>query len=160
MSCLTATLTRVGGIQASASPVPSVGFGMERQGDMEVSFVPLKTKAELSRVGTVSESLEREGGCVASVERKGGCTVSLADSRSATAFSLEREGNMSVAMMDALQTGIGVTFVNAGGVVFRLEKICTTNVRDPYLEIEPTIVWVVDGWASNDVYSNTRWIVQ
>ena len=48
---------------------------------------------------------------------------------------------------------------NGGDLQCSFSLVCETNIRAPYLEIEPTIVWVLDGWASNDVYSNTRWNV-
>ena len=35
------------------------------------------------------------------------------------------------------------------------------TVEDPYLEIEPEVLWVYPDWAvDNDVYSNTRWKVK
>lgn len=40
-----------------------------------------------------------------------------------------------------------------------LEPVCKSSLAGPYLEIEPHILWITD-WGSNDVYSNTDWIVQ
>ena len=35
------------------------------------------------------------------------------------------------------------------------------TVEDPYLEIEPEIIWVYPDWAvDNEVYSNTKWKVK
>ena len=35
------------------------------------------------------------------------------------------------------------------------------TVVDPYLEIDPEVIWIYPDWAAeNDVYSNTRWNVK
>lgn len=35
------------------------------------------------------------------------------------------------------------------------------TVEDPYLEIDPEVIWVYPDWAvDNDVYSNTKWNVK
>ena len=66
--------------------------------------------------------------------------------------------------------GIDASFSRAGcffagfsressGLNCTFSLVCDTNLRPPFLEIYPEIVWVLDGWASNDVYSNTQWNV-
>lgn len=45
-------------------------------------------------------------------------------------------------------------------VTARLTRVCDTDIRTPYLEIEPTILWVYPDIANtNDVFSNTYWRV-
>ena len=55
--------------------------------------------------------------------------------------------------------GIAVTVTRKSGISVRMWQECRTNIRHPYLEIEPTVVWVLNGWTSNDVFSNTTWNV-
>lgn len=56
--------------------------------------------------------------------------------------------------------GIHVTATQNKGIYCRMWQECSTNIgKQKYLEIEPTIVWVLNGWTSNDVYSNTTWNV-
>jgi len=55
--------------------------------------------------------------------------------------------------------GISVTVTRRSGIRVRMWQECRTNIGAPYLEIDPTIVWVLNGWTSNDVYSNTTWNV-
>ena len=98
MSCISVSLTRVGGISCSAIPI---------------------------------------GGINASVAPEAGIDVRL-----------ERVG------------GIAVTTKRVGGISCRMWQECSTNIgKKKYLEIEPQIVWVLNGWTSNDVYSNTTWNV-
>lgn len=56
--------------------------------------------------------------------------------------------------------GIHATATRKGGIKVRMWQECSTNISgNKYLEIEPTVVWVLNGWTSNDVYSNTTWNV-
>ena len=56
--------------------------------------------------------------------------------------------------------GISTSTTRRGGIRVRMWQECSTNIgRKNYLEIEPTVVWVLNGWTSNDVYSNTTWYV-
>ena len=42
----------------------------------------------------------------------------------------------------------------------QVSTICTPDVSQYYLEIEPEILWVYSTWENyNNVYSNTDWIV-
>lgn len=36
---------------------------------------------------------------------------------------------------------------------------CAINISAPYLEINPSLVWMFDNIADNDVYSNVHWFV-
>lgn len=43
-------------------------------------------------------------------------------------------------------------------VTARVSHVCTPSIRNPYLEIEPELIWVYPDWAAdNDVLSNTTW---
>lgn len=56
--------------------------------------------------------------------------------------------------------GIFAKATPTGGIHCRMWQECSTNIAGKkYLEIEPTIVWVLNGWTSNEVYSNTTWNV-
>ena len=44
-----------------------------------------------------------------------------------------------------------------GEVHCRMFQVCESSVNMPYLEISPTIVWLLAGHTENDVYSNTDW---
>lgn len=62
--------------------------------------------------------------------------------------------------IDARAERIGIIGVNAkriGGIFCRVYRTCSPSIRIPYLEISPTIVWVIAGQTQNDVYSNTYW---
>lgn len=62
--------------------------------------------------------------------------------------------------IDARAERIGIIGVNAkriGGIFCRVYRTCSSSIRIPYLEISPTIVWVIAGQTQNDVYSNTYW---
>lgn len=52
--------------------------------------------------------------------------------------------------------GIRTEVKRKGGISCRFFQECRTGLT-PYLEIAPTVVWVLAGWTSNDVYSNTDW---
>lgn len=56
--------------------------------------------------------------------------------------------------------GISCTATRVGGMNVRFALVCKPGIRLPYLEINPTILWVYPDWsAQNDVYSNTHWNV-
>lgn len=62
--------------------------------------------------------------------------------------SVERVGDFSASVK------------RVGGLSCQLWQVCSTNIRKPYLEINPTIVWVLAGYTSNDVFSNTTWNIE
>ena len=68
--------------------------------------------------------------------RIGGCDVST-----------ERVGRMEASL------------ARTCGMTCRFALVCDTGYSERYLEIEPEIIWILDGWASNDVISNTTWHV-
>lgn len=55
--------------------------------------------------------------------------------------------------------GMLPTLIRHGGMSCYLWRIDILP-EAPYLEIEPTVVWVLNGWTSNEVYSNTTWDIQ
>jgi len=77
---------------------------------------------------------------------------------------LSSEGIRAVLTRDAIgvrctkeQTGITATLSHEA-IRARLSMVCTPSIRAPYLEIEPTILWVYPDWErTNDVFSNTTW---
>ena len=56
--------------------------------------------------------------------------------------------------------GIKAYAIPIGGISCKVYYTCSVDIGGkPYLEIEPEIIWVLAGWSSNDVYSNTTWHV-
>lgn len=96
MSCLTATITRIGGLEAGVAREGGLSAVIERQSALEFSA---------ARVGGLSGSIER----------------------------IESDTFMDVS------------------------PVCDVDLKTPYLALRPEIVWVLDGWTSNDVFSNTTW---
>lgn len=92
----------------------------------------------------MNATLTRVGGMDASMTRIGGIECSA-----------NRVGDMSVSMTNA--GGMDATMTRIGGISCAMYQVCTTNIRRPYLEISPRIVWVLAGHTQNDVYSNTKW---
>ena len=90
--------------------------------------------ATLTRVGNMSATTTRVGGIDCSATRVGDMSVAMT----------------RVGGMDARMTRVG-------GISCAMYQVCMTNIRRPYLEISPQIVWVLAGHTENDVYSNTRW---
>lgn len=88
-----------------------------------------------------------DGTATASLERIGGFTTTVTRAADMTAW-LEREG------------GLRASITRKDGMSCKLWQVCSTSIREPFLEISPTIVWVLAGYASNDVYSNTTWYIQ
>ncbi len=65
--------------------------------------------------------------------------------------------------LSSVATPVGGMTVTAGGenrLSCRMFQACKVNVRMNYLEIRPTIVWMLAGWTENEVISNTTWIVR
>lgn len=86
-------------------------------------------------IGGISSALERIGGMDDKLIRIGGMNASLT-----------RLG------------GITTKLERKGGITCRFYQECSSGIgQKPYLEIAPTVVWVLAGWTSNDVYSNTDW---
>lgn len=95
-------------------------------------------RVRIDRIGGISGAVERIGGGVGfAVERIGGI-------RTAT----ERHG------------GLEARAYRKGGILCRMYREVKSSLNAPYLEISPTVVWVLAGWTSNDVFSNTTWNVE
>ena len=70
-----------------------------------------------------------------------------------------RVGGIS-ASLTRVGGGISSSFKRVSGMTCRMGLVCKPGIQRPYLEINPTILWVYPDWsASNDVYSNTHWNV-
>lgn len=97
-----------------------------------------------------------------------------------SAFGMTRVGEIVAVMMPVgtwENTGFAASMTRIGGMAFGMtrngglsgsvERVSGMNVQmilvdseDPhYLEIQPEIAWVVNGWTSNDVVSDLVWIV-
>lgn len=59
----------------------------------------------------------------------------------------------SVSCMNSIEVSTPI----ASGMAATMTMVDLGPDGDPYLEIEPTYVWVLDGWTSNNVRSNTTW---
>lgn len=89
----------------------------------------------LSRVGAVSVEAERKPSGVAAGLRRSGAPVPV------------------FMRLPGLLTALERVSVRAS-----LARVCERDIKVPYLEIEPTILWVYPDWAtSNNVLSNTHW---
>lgn len=105
-------------------------------------------KVIVTREGGISSSMERVSGdftstlmCVAGID---GLTTTVTQVGGIESL-LERRG------------GIWTSAKRKGGLSCKMWQVCTTSIERPYLEISPTVVWVLAGYTSNDVFSNTSW---
>lgn len=100
-------------------------------------------------MGCLSFKLSRIGGGDASLTSVGGISVRL-------------EGNGGIgASLTMVDGDYYVSLKKKGGMACRMGLVCKTNIRNPYLEIAPTIIWVYPDIAvDNEVYSNTHWNVR
>ena len=89
----------------------------------------------LTRVGGIDSFAERIGGFATSLQRVGGDIH----------CSATKTG------------GIEVVATKISGLSCAMYQVCKTNIRVPYLEINPEVVWLLAGHTENEVYSNTRW---
>ena len=75
-------------------------------------------------------------------------------------FKLTRIGGITASLTKG-EGGMIVSMERKSGMTCRLGLVCRPNIAHPYLEISPTIIWVVPDWAvDNDVFSNTYWNVK
>ena len=95
-------------------------------------------------MGCLVVKCTRIGGVSCKAERVGGISVNV-ESRNAVSARAERVG------------GIETSAKRVGGIFCRVYRSCAPNIRGPYLEISPTVVWILAGQTQNDVYSNTYW---
>lgn len=158
MSCLSVSLVNVdgisvsrerqgGGISTVASFPGTVAVNMSRQGTGRITAK--KAAGGLSRgfirVGGIATSTGRIGGIIVKSERYGGDM----------SIRTERQNGMTASAEYMTRMSVGAK--REGGVRCRMFMICTPSFRNPYLEISPTVVWMLAGWTSNDVFSNTNW---
>lgn len=72
---------------------------------------------------------------------------------------MTRAGAMT-ASCSKVPTGITAT-LDRDAIRARLSLVCTPSIRTPYLEIEPKLIWVYTNIEStNDVFSNTTWLIK
>ena len=95
-------------------------------------------------MGCLVVKYERIGGVSCNAERVGGISAK-AESCNDIAVHAERIG------------GIDTTAKRIGGIRCRVWQSCAPNIRPPYLEISPTVVWILAGQTQNDVFSNIYW---
>lgn len=92
----------------------------------------------VGRIGGLTNTFDREGGITTIAERTEG----------GVSFHSERVG------------GIRTRTGRYGGIICRMYQEVRPSLSKPYLEIYPTVLWVLAGQSSdNDVYSNTDWNV-
>ena len=93
-------------------------------------------------------SIQRVGGLANNVERIGGITTIAKMGEGGVASALIKVG------------GIRTRTGRYGGILCRMYQEVRSSLSAPYLEISPTVLWVLTGQSSdNDVYSNTDWNV-
>ena len=97
-------------------------------------------------MGCLAVKYKRIGGVSCNAERVGGISTK-AEPRNAIAVNAERIG------------AIDATAKRIGGIRCRVFQSCAPNIRGPYLEISPTVVWILAGQTQNDVFSNTYWTI-
>lgn len=95
-------------------------------------------------MGCVKIKYERIGGISCNAEKVGGVGVKV-ESRNAISAGAEKV------------SGIDATAKRIGGIFCRAFKVCAPSIQAPYLEISPTVVWILAGQTENDVFSNTFW---
>ena len=92
------------------------------------------------------------------ITRSGSLAAEVAHVPSDVRAAIERTGGPSVAFTRQGGLLAGAERVKVTAI---LSRVCDTSIRVPYLEIEPTVLWVYpDLENSNDVSSNTYWKVK
>lgn len=98
----------------------------------------------------------REGGVSSSLERvDGGITTTLTGVAGGMTTTVTRLGGIET--FYERRGGIQTSVTRKGGISCKLWQVCATSLQKPFLEISPTVVWVLAGYTQNDVYSNTTW---
>ena len=92
----------------------------------------------------ISINVERIGGIVTRASVVGGMAV-VASKIDGMQAKANRIGGMT---LDAALIG---------GIHVNVYPVCSTSIREKYLEIEPEILWMWNNPVENDVYSNTNW---
>ena len=153
MSCLSVSFERIGGISILRE---------RHNGGISISAVPMEdVSIDLSFDGDdgtgkdFSCNFKREGGIIIKAEKNSGITVRTKQYDCGLGIKTVRKGGISVIAKDT--RGIHTDITRAGGIDCQMYLVCTISSREPYLEISPTVVWILAGWTSNDVFSNTHW---
>ena len=156
MSCLSGAITLVGDFSVSIDPIAGVSAGVEVYGAADISILPEGgSSAAFTPIGGTSVDLDWEKPSEMELEQIGKAEMGL--SYKASVMDMERKG---CAVASLFREGaLDALFSWITDIAARVEQVCSVNVTIPYLEIDPEIVWVVDGWAANDVLSNTHWNV-
>lgn len=153
MSCLSVSFARIGGLSSF----------MERQdGDISVSIVPIDDISVSMSVavdgGTkknFSCIFKQESGLIVKAKKDSGLSVRAKRHDCGMAIKINREGGLNVKTKD--MRSMNAEMNRDGGIDCQMYLVCTIGSREPYLEISPTVVWILAGWTSNDVFSNTHW---
>lgn len=95
-------------------------------------------RVNVQRVGGIANKMKRVGGEVG--------------------FASHRIGGISTATERL--GGMDVRTYRRGGILCRMYQEVRSSLGGAYLEISPTVVWVLAGWTSNDVFSNTTWNIE
>lgn len=98
-------------------------------------------------------------GCLTGkLTRVGGISVSFDRVSSGISVSLDRV-NSFMALLTRIGGDIQTSHVRVGGdISVSFGLVCSPNISGPYLNIEPTVLWVYPNLENtNDVYSNTEW---
>lgn len=157
MSCLSGTLVSVGDFTASIEPVTGCSMAVEGGAGIDMSLAPSGAcEMDLMPVPSVPVGMDGGGRLAVGIESAGGSSFSL-EGVPSVPVDMESKGRLVASFFK--EGGLTALFVWVSDMTAKMEEICSINVTVPYLEIEPEIIWVVDGWAANDVLSNTRWNV-
>lgn len=92
------------------------------------------------------------------IQREGGDISTLTTRTGGIKARAYRQGDISTLAMRT--GGIKAKAYRQGGILCRVYQEVRSSLGGPYLEIAPTILWVLAGQSNdNSVYSNTTWNV-
>lgn len=155
MSCLSGSVVRDGDSLATVELVSGVSAVIEHSMGADITLYPMNgTAAALSPVNDAGIDISGGSSSEIDLTKIGGAEAGLSVVGSSS-MAIERRGRMVASLF--LEVTLDAVFSWATDIAATLEQVCSVNVTVPYLEIEPQIVWVVDGWTANDVLSNTHW---
>ena len=98
-------------------------------------------------------------GCISIFLSKVGGGIKTTMSRIAgMSVRMDKMNGMSAKM--AKIGGISADVAKIGKMKCAIYPVCTVDVGGNYLDIEPTILWIWNDPAENNVYSNTNWNVK
>lgn len=156
MSCLSGAITLVGDFSASIDLVWDVSADVEVYGAADISILPEGgSSAAFTPIGGTSIDFGRGSASEMELEPFGNAEMNLSGNTSV--MDMERKGRLVASLFrEGVFNALFSWFTDISAAV---EQVCSVNTTQPYLEIEPQFIWVVDGWAANDVLSNTHWNV-